>query len=179
MNLPQQLQEYMKYPVLQLINVNTGLPEDEIAFDALSQSVLITFLAGLYKGTRSKEGAKMINDETNVQHLLNTLFKDDEELNTIGAYTNRPISDIKLKITELATCYMAFLHQLPGEEAGQEDFLQSLMTGQRHEILRFVPKGLAIGKLLDDGSLEDNTNKMEGPISSLMHKIENVFSKSD
>jgi len=35
---------------------------------------------------------------------------------------------------------------------------------------------LQIGKLLNDSTLDDRTNKMEGPISGLMHAIEKKFS---
>ena len=179
MNLPQQLQEYLKYPILQLINVNTSLPEDEKKFDALSQSVLVTFLAGLYKITRSKESAALVNKESNGGQLLSVIFNDEEEMNTIANYSYQPISIVKLKVAEVANGYLAFMQQLPVEETQKEDYLQNLMSDQRHEILRYVPVGLKLGELLNDGSLEDNTNKMEGPISSLMHKIENAFSKSD
>ena len=34
-----------------------------------------------------------------------------------------------------------------------------------------------MGQVLKEESLDDNTNKMEGPVSSLMHKIGSAFSK--
>ena len=36
---------------------------------------------------------------------------------------------------------------------------------------------LHLGKLLDNPNMDDRTNKMEGPVSSFMHKIENIFSE--
>ena len=179
MNLPQQLQQYLNYPALQVSDVNTGLPEDEKTFDRLSQSALITFLAGLYKVTRSKESAALISKETNAQQLLSAIFNNEEEMKTIATYADQPIGAVKLKVAEVTNGYLVFIQQLPVEETQKEDYLQNLMSDQRHEILRYVPVGLKLGELLNDGSLEDNTNKMEGPISSLMHKIENAFSKSD
>jgi hypothetical protein len=35
-----------------------------------------------------------------------------------------------------------------------------------------------MGDIVGDESLDDKTNKMEGPVSSLMHKIETSFSGS-
>jgi hypothetical protein len=36
-----------------------------------------------------------------------------------------------------------------------------------------------MGDILDDTSLDDNTNKMEGPLSSLMHSVGSVFSSPE
>jgi len=33
-----------------------------------------------------------------------------------------------------------------------------------------------MGDILNDDTLDDRTNKMEGPISNFMHSIENKFS---
>ena len=44
-------------------------------------------------------------------------------------------------------------------------------------ILQMRPYALKMGELLHDNTLDDNTNKMEGPISSLMQSIGSVFSK--
>lgn len=179
MNLPQQLQEFLKYPALQVSDVNTGLPPDEKTFDRLGQATLITFLAGLYKVTRSKESAVTISSQSNPQQLLPIIFNGEEEMNTIAAYADQPIGVVKIKIAEVSAGYLNLMQQQPVEETQKADYLQNLLTDQRHEILRYVPVGLKLGELLNDGSLEDNTNKMEGPVSSLMHKIENAFSKSD
>jgi hypothetical protein len=40
----------------------------------------------------------------------------------------------------------------------------------------YLPAALQIGVLLNDDTLDDATNKMEGPISSLMQKIGAAFS---
>ncbi len=181
MNLPQQLQEYLKYPALQIIDANTGLPADGKAFDALGQSVLITFLAGLYKATRIKENAVVLSSQTNATQLINTIFNNEGEvLHTIAGYTNEPINIVKVKLAEVSHSYITFLQEnATADETKKEGYLQNMMTGQRSEILKYVPGGLKLGDLLNDPSLEDNTNKMQGPISTLMHKIENVFSAPD
>ena len=182
MNLPQQLQEYLNYPKLQLIDANSSLPEDELIFDPLTQAVLITFLAGLFKATRSKEAAAVISTHVNAQQLLADIFiNEDDVINTITAYCNQPYSVVKEKLDETSAGYFAFVQlQLQGtDEIKKEDYLHNLMTAQRNEILKYLPPNLKLGDLLNDQALEDNTNKMEGPISSLMHKIENAFSKSD
>ena len=53
------------------------------------------------------------------------------------------------------------------------------MNSQRHNILVYLPAALYMGDVLNDEGLDDKTNKMEGPVSNLMHRIENSFSDGD
>ena len=180
MNLPQQLQEFLNYPPLQLIDINNGMPEDEKPMDVLHQSVLITFLTGLYKATRSTENATVITYQTDAGQLLDIIFIKDNQADTIAAFTNQPVNVIKVKLTEVSAGWLEYLKKqtLPGETQS-DTYLKDLMTSQRHEILKYIPQGLKLGELLNDEGLEDVTNKMEGPVSSLMHMIENGFSTTD
>jgi hypothetical protein len=38
---------------------------------------------------------------------------------------------------------------------------------------------MKMGDILNDEALDDRTNKMEGPVSGFMHRIENQLSKGD
>ena len=53
------------------------------------------------------------------------------------------------------------------------------MNDQRHGILVHLPAAMQMGDVLNEESLDDRTNKMEGPISNFMHAIENKFSTND
>jgi hypothetical protein len=44
--------------------------------------------------------------------------------------------------------------------------------------LIYLPGYLQIGQALRDETLDDRTNKMEGPVSGFMHSVEKVFSSS-
>ena len=181
MNIPEQLQELLNYPVLQVIDANTGLPENAAEFDALSQSTLITFLAGLYKATRTKEGSFLVQSQETATDLLSSIFPKEEEITEkIALYNNQTIDTVKMKLDEVATGFLS-IEEYKNHHigTGKDDNLKTLLTSQRHEILRYLPGNLKIGNLLNDESLQDNTNKMEGPVSSLMHKIENIFSSAD
>jgi hypothetical protein len=39
-----------------------------------------------------------------------------------------------------------------------------------------LPAAMQLGYLLNDNAMDDRTNKMEGPVSSFMHTIENKLS---
>ena len=45
-----------------------------------------------------------------------------------------------------------------------------------NHILLYLPAELNMGELLNDTTLDDKTNKMEGPMSSLMQSIGAAFS---
>lgn len=51
-----------------------------------------------------------------------------------------------------------------------------ILADQKNTILLYLPAALNMGALLHDGRLDDNTNKMEGPVSSLMQSIGAAFS---
>jgi len=181
MNIPEQIQQLLKYPALQVIDANTGLPENEAEFDALSQSTLITFLAGLYKATRTTEAAFLINRQETATDLLSTIFTKEEDITAkIALYANETADTVNRKLNEIANGFLSIdEYNSKDEGTSEDDNLKTKLTSQRHEILKYLPGKLKIGALLNDNTLGDNTNKMEGPVSSLMHKIENVFSSGD
>ena len=54
--------------------------------------------------------------------------------------------------------------------------VKTFFSGQVNNILPYLEPDLHMGDLLNDTTLDDNTNKMEGPMSSLMHSIGSIFS---
>ena len=54
-----------------------------------------------------------------------------------------------------------------------KDYLSAQIT----HMLPYLPAALKMGEMVHEETLDDNTNKMEGPVSSLMHKIASAFSK--
>lgn len=181
MNLSQDLQEFLKYPELQKINATTGLPENEKLYDIVSQSVLIIFLTGLYEASRTKEDAEVIKQQQNAKGLLDKMFKNKAAaLTHIAEFTKKSEKYINTKLEEVAGGYLQVIQQSKYAAAfKKEKSLEDLLSNERHKILPCLPPGLKTGKLFNDETIDDNTNKMEGPVSSLMNKIEDVFSEDD
>ena len=64
------------------------------------------------------------------------------------------------------------------ESAGNKDRASSIRNiagAQRDLFLPYLPAELRIGILLEDATMDDRMNKMEGPVSTFMHKMETVF----
>lgn len=56
--------------------------------------------------------------------------------------------------------------------------VKDFLTSQRHNILLYLDPILQLGKYIGDDTIDDSTNKMEGPVSDLMHNIGQIFSGS-
>lgn len=181
MNLSKDLQEFLHYPVLQNMDATTGRPENEELYDIVSQSVLVIFLTGLYKATRTNENAEEILKQQNAKGLLDKMFEDKAAvLTAVAEFTNKTEDYINIKLEEVTAGYFQVINQPDYATALQkENSLQDLMSSERHKILSCLPPELKAGKLFSDEAIDDNTNKMEGPISSLMNKIGDVFSSGD
>ncbi len=181
MNLSQDLQEFLKYPVLQKIDATTGHPENEKLYDIVSQSVLIIFLTRLYEATRTKEDAEVIKQQQNAKGLLDKMFKNKAAaLTDIAEFTKKSEKYINTKLEEVAGGYLQVIQQSKYTVAfKKEKSMEGLLSNERHKILPCLPPGLKTHKLFKDETIDDNSNKMEGPVSSLMNKIEDVFSEDD
>jgi hypothetical protein len=60
-----------------------------------------------------------------------------------------------------------------------DEAVKTFLIDQRNNILLYVPAELQIGKVLHDNTIDDRTNKMEGPLSSHMHWLEKLFPSTD
>lgn len=181
MNLSQDLQAFLNYPVLQKIDSSTELPENEDLYDAVSQSVLIIFLTGMYKATRTKLNAEEIQKQQNSKDLLDKIFENKAAVLTVIAdFTKRKENFINSQLETVANGYLKLINQSNyAVELKKENSLEDLLTSERHKILLCLSPKLYAGKLFNDESLDYNTNKMEGPLSFLLNKIEDVFSEDD
>ena len=181
MNLSQDLQEFLKYPALQKMDATTGQPENENLFDIVSQSVLVIFLTGLYEATRTKENALVIQEQKTTKELLDKMFTNKAAvLIHITEFTKKDGNYINTKLDEVANGYLQVIQQSDYAAALQkEKGLEDLLSSERHTILLFLPPGLKTGELFNHETIDDNTNKMEGPVSTLMNKIGDAFSGDD
>jgi hypothetical protein len=94
----------------------------------------------------------------------------------IADYTHSTAEEVEKLVKAAADTSILILHEQLAGHISAESFT-NFMSGQRDNILAYLPAGLHIGELLHDPTIDDNTNKMEGPVSSFMHKIENIFSE--
>ncbi|CAN5458802.1 hypothetical protein BH11BAC3_BH11BAC3_09300 [soil metagenome] len=179
-NLLKTIQENLHYPPLQKIDPNTEVVDASSQSNEhrFSQAAIPTVLTGLYTYSSNDESAeKILKGEINsdwiteifgsvkykvVDNICTYSFEQDKELVTgqMNAIAAEAVKLIKNEVSPDGTAMD----------------VKKLMSVQTTQLLGYLPTELNMGQLLKEETLDDNTNKMEGPISSLMNKIGSAFS---
>jgi hypothetical protein len=181
-NLLDQIQQHLGYPVLQKIDPNTQevvIDEKTPPEERFSQAAIPAILTGIYSFVQSDEGAQVFLKAETGSELTDTIFRDNkkEVIEAISAYAKQSAEDPIAKINDIAGEALKITkEQLPVEAVAAD--VKNFFSAQRNHILLYLPAALNMGTLLHDNTLDDNTHKMEGPISSLMQSLGNLFSGS-
>jgi vacuolar-type H+-ATPase subunit F/Vma7 len=180
-NIVEEVQTRLQFPPLEKIDPNTQSKEEaaEVLHYPVTQAAVITALAGLYKITRTTEGCEnLFHDKTG--NWLEEVYGENltTTIDRVAEYSGAERKEVE-KLIKLSADVSVIILQEQFANNVIIDAVMSFMSGQRDNILVFLPGPLQLGEMLHDDTLDDNTNKMEGPVSSLMHKIENIFSEGE
>ena len=182
-NITELLQEALNSKPLQKVNPNTqdvtSAAVDTSNASKLLQAVISAVLTGLYKVTRTHEGAEQVMGGNISTTWGDLLFGDNKDvvISRIAKYAVASPAAVTGEI-ELAGLEAAGIIRTNagGSKTASADDVIAYMKGQRNDILHYLPAVLQLGALLDDDTLDDHTNKMDGLVSGLMHSIEKAFS---
>lgn len=143
------------------------------------QAAVTAVLAGMYKYGSTDEGARNLFS-LSTESLLQEFFLDHKEdvVQGLAAYGSIHAIQAESVLKAIAPEAVAAVKDAVGTDAKPEA-VRSYLAGQRHNILVYLPPDLHFGTLVGDDILDDRTNKMEGPVSSFMHFIENLFAEKD
>jgi len=178
-NLLETVQQNLGYPPLQKIDPNTQqvIADDKTSEeDKFSQAAIPAVLTGLFKYVQSDEGATEFLRADHSINWVSKIFDDHkkEAVQTISAYAKQPDADPVKKMNAIANEAVKVVKEnLPAEAAIKD--VKIFFKNQKNNILLYLPAALNMGELLKDDTLDDNTNKMEGPISSLVKSIGTAF----
>jgi hypothetical protein len=186
--LIDSLNSQMGFPILE--KEEPGQDNRKQPPKSLKQVAIPVALAGIYQLAASEEGAKRIlehlrNERRSLENLnahdcLQLTFGSNEEsiVNSLAEYTSSTKEDTKDELNEATRkAYLLILQEIVSEQTKPEDITR-YMVDQRHSILVHLPAELKLGHLLGDDTLDDVSNKMEGPITNLMHNLGESFSGS-
>ncbi|HEX6915533.1 MAG TPA: hypothetical protein VF145_09850 [Chitinophagaceae bacterium] len=181
-NIVEAIQSRLGAHSISKINVNathqseTNKPEKT---DHARQGAVSAVLVALYRFGKTDEGAANLAHNTS-GNWLQTIFvnKDEIAVSKVAAYAGISNEEARQLMETTASEAVSELHRNLGEEPTPAK-VQSYLASQRHNILVYLPAELEMGKLLDDPALDDRTNKMEGPVSSFLHWIENLMAPAD
>ena len=179
-HLTATIQQNLGYAPLKKIDPNTqevankAGSSDEHSF---GQAAIPSIMTAFYKYVQLDEGAASFLQNKHSNEWINQIFGDQSEtaVTSIAAYTRDLDDDPFILMNNIADEVVSVAKQHLSPDAGFID-LRKFFSNERNNILLYLPAGLNMGGLLDDDTLDDQTNKMEGPISSLVNRIGAAFS---
>ncbi len=179
LQLLQTVQQNLGYPALQKVDPNTkeiledtSTPDE----DKFSQAAIPAVLTGMYKYAQTDEGANEILTSIGDEQWISKIFDENkkEAIQIISSYSKQSNEDPLVKMNAIAAEAVRLIREHVGEN-GTIINVKDNFVNQKNDILLYLLPILKMGDLLHDNTLDDGTNKMEGPISSLMHSIGSVF----
>ena len=177
-NIVELLQKNLGYPVLHQIDPNTQeeVRDKNNPTHTLAQAAITSVAIGFYEYSRDKDLAEIIKAGNVPTNWLDALFenKKNEVISKVAEYGNVNIDEAQLEMEKVADETMKVINDnTKGINA------HSYLTMQRSNILTYLPEALQMGDIFNDTTIDDRTNKMKGPISSLMHTIEQAFTDTE
>lgn len=177
-NIIEAAQTRLGYKPLHKVSPNTQEPEQENNLDLASsfeQAVLTAVLAGIYKRSK-KEDTQSIWGIAST-NMLGEIFENEKD-NVVTAVANYAHVGTQKAEMEMHRAGVEAIGIINETAHGDNEKARAYLIDQRTNILTYLPAALQMGELLHDNTMDDRTNKMEGPISSFMHTIEKVFSSN-
>jgi len=176
MNLLETVQKDLGYEPLKKVDPNSQEIKsagEMTPNQKLAQAAIPAVLAALIKYSDSPEGINLLTGEN--KNWLKLIYQGKENFaaKQVAEYASVSEQDATNTMEKIAEESVSVVRQnLKNADAEK---LRSYMNSQRHNILNHLPAALKIGDLLNEEVFDDRTNKMEGPVSSMMHKIENLL----
>ena len=155
-------------PNTQSVVINTEKEKEH----RLSQAIAPAAVAGLYDCARSEEGLDFLTGNNSSPDWLQLFFAKNapEVKERLSLYTDDSNEALQTHFNAVAAEAVKILRNAAtGND--RRSSIRDIMGTQRDFFLPYLPAELNVGILLEDTTLDDRTNKMEGPVSSLMHKI--------
>jgi hypothetical protein len=176
MKLVDIIQEEMHIAPLKKIDPNTQQPITN-SDSKMAQAVIPSVLAALYKFSLKDHGAGIILSGKNSTTWVNMLFGNNAKtaLQRMSNYSASSFETVQHYFEKVAEKSVRFLNSLFDNNTSIEN-VRSILNDNKNDVLTYLPAELQMGKLLEDNTIDDRTNKMEGPVSGLMHTIEKAFS---
>jgi hypothetical protein len=178
-NIIEAVQKQMGYKPLHKVSPNTQepvKPNDETMATDFEQAVVVSVLAGLYNKSKKDDDTAIWGIAST--NMLQEIFGEDRE-EVVMAVANYAHVGTQKAETEMHRAGVVAMQVIDKETShGDAAKAEAYLTDQRQNILSYLPSTLHMGDLLHDPTMDDRTNKMEGPVSSFMHKIEGIFSSN-
>lgn len=179
MNIIETIQQKLDYSTIEKVDPNTNQVKNEDLMEnteRLKHAATASILAGFYKNTKNEQDANTLWSEKNSADWTDVLFgeKTNEMIQKVARYGHKANELAKTEMNKVGNAVMNIFSETTGEHDATA--FKNFMSDQRNNILPYLPLELELGNIFNDNTIDDQTHKMEGPVSGLMHAIEKVFS---
>ena len=179
-NLLETVQRNLGYPTLHKIDPNM----QETTWDntplrkRFSQAAIPATLTALYLCVQSDDCAKFLLENDAASSWVERIFTENAKpaIQIISDYSATPKQETIDKLNAIADETVKVVRSQLPKNACIKD-VKLFFINQRKNILLYLPSQLHMGELLHDNALDDNVNKMEGPVSGFMNKLGSLFSQ--
>jgi len=174
-NLVDAIQKSLGYPPLEKVDPNSqeikGAKKMSSA-QKLPQAAIPAVLAAMIKYSDGPDGINLLTLHEN-RNWLETFYggKEKDAVRKVANYAGVSEDEAQRNMEDISNeAARLVINSVKNADAEK---LRSYMNSQRHTILSHLPAVLKMGDILNEETFDDRTNKMEGPVSSFLHKIEN------
>jgi hypothetical protein len=182
-NIIEAIQMNLGYSQIEKVDPNiqdTKHHYDHASIQKLGQAAIPAVLTALYHFTRTDDGCRQLLTRSDKQDWLSVIYGGNEQMavEKVAQYAIVTENQASSHMENIADEAVKLVKEAAGTPANPEK-IKTYMNSQRHNILVYLPAALNMGDVLHDETLDDKTNKMEGPVSSFMHRIESKLSDGD
>ena len=183
MNLIEEMQKASGRSPVEKVDPNTQKPPDETSGSKslLPQAVIPISLLGLYHFSKVEKNAQelVVNNSNEYHDWKNKLYGNhsDEVAQHVADYTHTTREYAGQALNHVTNLAVKVINGSLGNKATGKS-IAHILEDNRSNILTHLPATLRIGSIVGDTTIDDSTNKMDGPMSNLMHFFERIFSSS-
>ena len=176
-NIIEAIQKKLGYRPLKKVDPNTQ--EIKKAYkmspeEKLPQAAIPAVLAATIKYSDSKDGINLLS-ENRKENWLNVIYcgKENDAIQKVADYAGVTVEEARRAMQKISDETVVIVKDIVRSPDSEK--LRSFMNSQRHSILSHLPAALQMGDVLNEETFDDRTNKMEGPVSSFLHRIEDII----
>jgi hypothetical protein len=181
-NIVEVLRKRVGYAPLEKIDANKQETknEDHSPLEKLAQAAIPAVLAAIFRFVHTEQGCYQLIGGHEDEDWFPIIYqgREGEAVEKVAHYAVVTTTQAKSHMENISKEAVKIIKEVLAPQP-TADKLRQYMNSQRHNILVHLPAALKMGDILNDGGMDDRTNKMEGPVSNLMHKIENKFGGGD
>ena len=180
-NILQLITERLGYPALQKVDPNTQESAVEQyhgnALGKLSQAAIPAIMIAITRYFRIDANSRNLTAAFSGNEWLQQLFgkKKEAVIQKIADFSGKDTAATTSEMERIATTAIEIIREKQPEPDTQK--INNLLGSQNNNFLSHLPASLQLGQLMGDDTIDDRTNKMQGTVSSFLHKIGDAFSK--